>query len=587
MYDIETANWTTFVCGCVYVVATGEVERYGPSNEDAMAERLFAFPGEAWAHNAGRFDVKWVVRHALKRGLVSSLALAGSRVIRMQSGKTVFKDSKAIFPISLKDLTSLNRQKKYECPIPFSEFAPDMEPAKLEQVLDYCAMDCKSLSESLATMEAYGEVNDLDFGTTVGGSAWRNVRRLFGVAKANFTMNEHKTLRRAYYGGRVEVFNPSAWKVWEYDINSAYPDALARTALPVGDWRWIRSPVEAAGAFQAGLPGAYCARVNVPKGTHVPPLPCRAKGRLVYPTGQWLGWFVQPELEYAKSLGVDVQVVSACVFDNAQPVLKEWCQKIWDLRKAVIQSSPLGKKDPLATILKFYANSLTGKLGQRPARTKVHIHPISGPRRFWEEVCLGLPVYSESKEALDDCCHVLWSAYLTAATRIKLHQKIVEKNDGRDACYCDTDGVLVQAERDSNIGPELGQFEKSGPFFDYEGISPKMYRYTKADGKHKVRAKGFRIAQFTEGLNKPTEFDPADYADMENIGFELIKRGKRFAWRGVAGLLQGLRRKKDPFAVMDLSRQVLPTDGWVGGRILDPESPSGTRAPHVENGWFS
>src|SRR5690606_19713576 len=42
-------------------------------------------------------------------------------------------------------------------------------------------------------------------------------------------------IKKAYYGGMVEVYKPYAENLKKYDVNSLYPDSMKKRAMPVGN----------------------------------------------------------------------------------------------------------------------------------------------------------------------------------------------------------------------------------------------------------------------------------------------------------------------------------------------------------------
>lgn len=100
---------------------------------------------------------------------------------------------------------------------------------------------------------------------------------------------ENRIFKDTYYGGRIEVLRRGHFgKVWIYDINSAYPSALA--TLP--DPRKAEMVRVSSGEVRPDvLYGAYSVRVKVPLDRHAPPLPCKSnKLPLVFPVGVWTTW---------------------------------------------------------------------------------------------------------------------------------------------------------------------------------------------------------------------------------------------------------------------------------------------------------
>jgi hypothetical protein len=503
-----------------------------------------------YSHNGGKFDNRWILNWLIDLGVDASeldLVISGGKIIRLTVGGLNFLDTKAIIPLDLFTLTSVNDKKKIESPIPYEDYSRDLPADKLDLIKDYCVRDVVSLAEAMETFIRYAEDKNLDLGLTIGSSAWRIAKRLFSLPAADYSFNEHQVLRRAYYGGRVEVFKLSAPTVNEYDINSAYPDALVRTKLPVGKRIWLRGD-DSIAAYKEERPGIYAAKLNIPD-FKIPPLPKRTPKRLVYPIGTFGGWYPIEELKYAESIGCEVSIETACAWSDSQSIMKDWCQYIWDLRHEA------GKKTPIGKWLKLYANSITGKFGQRPTRNKIFINvePEAGMTELL--VTENLRIYTREVQALASNGHVPWAAYLTAATRVKLHKYLIALN-GSDTVYCDTDSCICEGKRNEDLGPELGQWEGAGPFFNFEALAPKIYRFKIGEEAWKIRAKGIPM--------------PRDNQEESTARFEKLKGGERIEWHGLLPLKRAMQKTGRAFAAEKMHRSLKETLGMIGGRFIAP-----------------
>jgi len=268
---------------------------------------------------------------------------------------------------------------------------------------------------------------------------------------------------------------------------------------------------------------------------HIPPLPMRTKHRIAYPFGEFVGTWAGNELRYAQTHGVKVLAVSqSLTWDDSAPLLREFCSRVWQLRDAQ------GTKTPLGQWLKWYANSLTGKLAQRPESEHVICNPEERPppcparyacgnihRRGQPKCCkhlcvgacgaavaldLDQRIWTKTVWRLPDCGHVEWAAYLTAWARETLHRQLVDDGQGgKTAVYCDTDSVLSTTRRVRNVDPEgvttLGNFKYEGEFHPWEDThgdeqpgfycpAPKTYRrWDSEKGQAIAKAKGIPDAE--------------------------------------------------------------------------------------------
>lgn len=588
VFDIETEDWTTFVVGGLYY-KDGAYSDFDWNREDDYVDALFAIEGNVWAHNGGRFDAKWFLDHAIKRDKRINVVAAGSRIVSIRIGDLRIYDSKALTMLSLEDFTEGQGVEKEELGLPcncseretvwkdkrgrtrhgcggYCSIKRTMPKPLFKRLREYLEADCRSLYNGLAKLQEFADETDLDLGITVGSSAWANAKRWLELPSADLEAPEHNFARDGYYGGRVQLFRPRANKGFECDVNSMYPSRLAGFALPWGDW-WRPFGGDARREYDGSRPGIYRATVNVPE-MHIPPLPYRVKGkgRISYPTGRFQGTWALPELQYAETQGVKVEITEALVFETEQVVFKAWVDKLFALR----YGAPGGKKGPVGTFLKFYLNSLTGKLGARPDVEEVEINPeeVRGCNCKTDE-CDGFcgrhihineedDIYVVKRWRIHACAHVEWASYLTAQSRIEWHRQATSKKDGWDMIYGDTDSVFSVQQRTRNMGKELGQWDDAGPFADFRGWAPKLYTYRR-EGKRTVKGKGLRL---------PRDADKA---------LALLTSGQKVGAEAVIGFWRGVR-EGEFFKKAPLFR--LPRQGF-GDRILEAGEQV-TRAPTVD-----
>jgi hypothetical protein len=476
----------------------------------------------------------WLLKHVHVRGLRYDAALSGSRVVRLKLGKAVFCDSAALFRMSLADLTATCGVQKEKLGLACRGLLscdPDCKgycwihprSPRLKRIAEYCAQDCRSLEAACRVMEAFAREHRINLGITIGSSAFRTAKDWLELEPPTMEFAEHRRIRRALYAGRCQVLRPMGPATKLYDVNSMYPWALAATSLPVGGSPNWTAGDDARREWRKERPGYYCARVTVPD-CWIPPLPAKTRsGRNAYPVGTWEGWFAQPELAYAESLGVELKVLEAASWPRAEPLFKPWAEKLYELRHAQGKSTPKGKW------LKGILNSAVGKLAARTEKEHVdgflegnevracrltgacprcrlclprcrdHApdcggccrHHCSG--RCGAHVELGSGVHVRRFFRIEACSRPEWAGYVWAASRIRLHRLWTE-GGGEDACYGDTDSVFTSKSR-SGVGEGLGELEVER-VRSFHARAPKLYGYEKWDGKEGkwkqvYRAKGF------------------------------------------------------------------------------------------------
>lgn len=492
VYDIESErDWGGFLVGGIRHADGDYIEKDWREEKDFAAE-IVQTEGNVWAHAGGSYDHKWLLQSVRDDGVSWDIQVAGSRIVSARRGSLRLLDSNALVKISLRDFTKgLGVQKSNHglvCLTPevcgnecggFCRFHRKMPRPEFERVREYLRADCESLHGALQRLSGYGEEHDIDLGITVGSSSYACASRWLGIPDSELSLDDHLFARKGYYGGRVQIFRPEAESGNRYDINSSYPYALSMLELPWGR-SYRRAGEYASAEFNAGREGFVAARVHVPE-MWIPPLPVRLRDRIAYPTGEIEGVWPCSELRNAILLGVTVQSLTEGLFwPETRRVFKPWIDKLWQLRKM----DRHGKSGPLGTFLKFYMNSLSGKLGTKPTSKRFILNPKT-PQMNWEDVGCGIwsfdgPMVRRHRDtgawvAGEPCSHVEWASYITAFGRIRWLNQAMDGHN--DMVMGDTDSVFCTGTRSKELGEELGQWQSEGRFRDFKAIAPKFYRF--------------------------------------------------------------------------------------------------------------
>ena len=585
VFDIETHDWDQFVLGAI-LWADGTYREYSwrGDGQRRMAEDLLLTQGTIWAHNGGLFDAKWLADQCLAIECPFDMIRSGSRIVRLKAGAGEFLDSYALAKISLADLSADLSEKKIAtglrcrcgeacggyCSI--KRRMPDREWRLLRR---YLRQDCEALLASLLRLEDWASQPDvdLDLSATVGASAWRSARRTLELPDAELTWGQHRFARRAYFGGRVEVFKPQSTSGHEYDVCSMYPWALSRIAVPWGTARtvWTSRAERALSDAIAGDGAAIVrATVEVPE-CHIPPLPIRRHDRIWYPHGRFTGTWTALELALAMAVGVQVEPIQALVWRETRRPFAPWIARLFMLR----EEAPGGKKGPIGTFCKFLANSLTGKFGANPVGERIVTRPEDdvltceceergtvgfscdgscGAYRALDKAGL---IYAVTRWHLSAECHVAWAAHITSAARVEWHRQATSKAGGMDCVYCDTDSLFCERARTRRIGSALGHWEWKGQYAAFECHAPKLYRYRRGE-RWAVKAKGLELPKIRR--DDPLADDRLDdvWAQIA-AGISLPSRG---IWGLSKGAASGVFFKKKEDAARKVSR------GY-GDRVLE------------------
>lgn len=581
VFDIETCNWTEFLFGGI--CDENGVRIYDWKQEDEYVDDLLSIEGEIHGHNAGKFDSIWLTRHLFRRGIDFVPVISGASMIALQikDGPCIV-DSFRLAPMSLaKFARAFSKVQKEESPIPYERYSFDGTEHH-GAIKEYLRADLAALSGSLGGLHEYASNKGWELRRTIGSSSWATAQAFLNrdceddpiLPDASWSRRQYEWARSGYFGGRVSVGRRRADRIQCADINSAYPAALAGVRVPTGTPVWYD---DASGPYKRGLEGIYGATVDVPD-MFCPPLPVRSAdgSRLGYPTGTIRGRWTGIELRHAEEVGCRVRIHRGLVWPSSDVLFDDLVADVWDARDEVIKGNPEGKKHPRAEWVKTFINSLTGKFAMDPegesfacgdhserawCRAK---HPVKHdpsrtecPRdRCCEHLCAktcgrwsvyghpDLRLFSYPYWRISDCAHVHYAAYLTAATRIKLHKEMHE-----DFVYSDTDSVKSLDHMPHDVGAELGQWEDEGEGTQWECIAPKTYRYwSEKKQKWITKAKGI----------------PA--SDQH---WDALVRGEGIPLGGVHSFRAALRDGgKEPFRKREQTRKITPSETRIGDRIL-------------------
>jgi len=514
--DLETEHWDTFVVGCCrYADGTVIAER----NPDIFYDALFEKPAVLWTWNGGLYDTLWLLDMAVQRGDAASCTLAGTRVVRAQIGPLTIRDACALVPMSLAKAAQIAGARKDETGLAcicgqncggYCAIRVGMSAADYRAVTEYCVADCDVSLAVLGELARIADGYGYELRGTIGMSSLTTAARDCGFESIDWDWREYNYARSGYYGGRVECYRPRAPDLaHRYDIHSAYPAALSRLDLPVGESISIGKR-RAVKAYTRQRDGIYQATVTVPEGCYVPPLPVRIADRSAYPTGQFRGHWARPELVAAECAGADVRIESGLVWEDSEPICKPFVDRVWSHRASVGPSSALGKW------LKLFANSLTGKFAQSPDSQTVEICPdpakiracegfagrggaktvrggctdtrCTGRCRAWQPLDPEAHVWARPTWRIGDHAYPHWAAYLTAATRVQWVD--LARQQGAELIYGDTDSIYSTRPNQAT-GDDLGDWGYDGPMTDWSCYAPKVYTYTDPrTGERRGRGKG-------------------------------------------------------------------------------------------------
>lgn len=272
--------------------------------------------------------------------------------------------------------------------------------------------------------------------------------------------------RKAFFGGRTELFERGLRKVRSYDVNSTYLSVMAHELLPDpsttkyydSDNRWKENFEKHDGIF-------HC-RVFVPK-QKICPLPYHHEKKLIFPYGIFEGHWTKIELQESLKHGTKIlNVFDYIIYKKSIPLYNDFAKFIWSERKYWKKQGNKG----MDMMTKRIGNSGYGKLGEKINDTAFSgkledFHgDISGRIKITKHEgveYISIPKDNEKTVESDHSFPVI-PVHIAAYARIKLLRKMKEHE--KNMIYCDTDSIKYI---DDNIiekdGKELGEWG-----FEYE-----------------------------------------------------------------------------------------------------------------------
>lgn len=577
-YDIETANWTDLVVACAVSDDGRKIVMHTPEETAAWYKSL-PTSDEVIAHNGGAFDFLQLIEACADLTWHANMA-GGSIVSCRAKGHAQCRDSFRLFPLSLAKWTRQKSQTGLACQCGrncggYCAISTSMSAKAKRQLLAYCMNDCEVLLRTwlhdIDRLCADGLLVRTKTGIrgTIGGVAWHTGATMAGLdPDARPSWEDYMAGRAGYYGGRTEVGQVVADEVYQYDANAVYPWALTLD-VPIGE-RTSYSGAAAGRAYERDELGIYRAEVLLPV-NDLPALPHRYTGkpngrfhrdRMLWATGTVVGSWSGIELRAAERYGAKIlRIDRADVWVERAPVFRPYVEMIYAARRRAIDSGD----DRWGAVLKWFANSLSGKLAQRPVVQSIMILGEGElPMKGWEP--LGGPLSrvhaTNGKRETPKSGLTMVAATLTARARVKLLDRLM-RHEG-SWLYCDTDSTYLSRQDDQDVHQsQLGAFKYEGRGASgdgqraWEARAPKFYRVRHDDGSTHVRIRGVPRATWET--------------------FDKLASGSTMAIESVARLRSG----KGRFVRRDLTRSHHDAGSrWVGTRKVATWVTGRTRPLH-------
>ena len=438
-----------------------------------------------YAHNAGRFDylflMPWLMQVGIKLGHNFGVIPVASaiQVLDVWQGQKHarfrFLDSLKLIPTSLdKAAKSFGLKGKDKSALKEDLDTPETDRAAW---IAYNRVDCVVLYRVLEKFHHYVENVLLgEVGITAPATSMKIFRRRFLKDAIPRAQDTHEFIRASYKGGRTEPFKRRGTGLRYFDINSSYPAAMLHL-MPAGEATWWNGKPNK--RFLDGKHVGFVeARVHVPEGMHLPPLPV-TKGKLIFPVGKLEGIWEWSELQMAVEVGCEIVEYKRSVWYPGKFLFKEFVEELYQYRD---KASKL-YEEGLAEVVKIMLNALYGKFGMKTLRKQIYLW--NDPDLPDDAVpCSGdpdCPVWYAETES--DAPYVMpqISARVTSLARQRLYRGMLEiERGGGEVFYVDTDSIITNGTMQTSSA--LGAFkdelpELSGRLIG-DFIAPKLYMLT-------------------------------------------------------------------------------------------------------------
>jgi len=543
-FDIECSDWDRFAVAATYDGRRAKVYYSG----DEMIDDLRRIGGIWVSHGGGVYDNLYALERCRVRGIPCQVDRSQHRVTRVVIGSLTLRDSYSLWPVPLDEIcgalgdpvprlpwpcvcrctcgrpdctSSGSRRGDGSCGRSCGGYCQIGERAAAgdPDLEEYVKADARRLYDGIhGELAEFAADHKITLRGTLGQTAWISAQDELRIPNSEMPYHLWRHARQADKGGRIAVVRPlAAGPGAHHDICNAYPAQLAHAELPIGDCYELGAN-HARAALEEARPGIYMVSVTVPEDSFLPPLPWTKAGQLTFPTGEFSGSWVLPELVAAFERRVKLRAVhSALVWDDVAPVFAPLVERWYKIRRSV------GRKTPRGNWIGRLAKALTGKLAERPERQRVAFHvtevKICTRRGICRNGCTKrcgayepLDLYGHiwgiPYQRMSDSAYPQWSAYLRAMTRVAwltqaermgeirrcsacgddldgrpacvLHPgaAVSSSEGGRAVCLGNTDSLWhTSRQAPEPLGDDLGQWEYQHAWTDLEIRSPTTYAF--------------------------------------------------------------------------------------------------------------
>jgi hypothetical protein len=357
-------------------------------------------------------------------------------------------------------------------------------------------------------------------------------------------------VREAYFGGRTEIFKPifddevnDSDFLYYQDINSLYPYVMSKHKYPDKFLGWVFSQKE----YDEHEFSIWHCKVRVPENMYAPPLATKREDRLIFPVGEFKGYWTKFELEYAKSIGCEViELYEGVAFSDSGYIFKDFIETLYKMRLDAKE-----KNDNVTQMtMKLIMNSCYGRMGINKERSKIiiddgNIHNAKPIADIDTE--FGLIRLSEKPERSRTMfSNPAIACFVTSYARVYLHQCMREVGE-ESVYYCDTDSLFT--DKPMKVGKELGAMKLEYKCRSACFLLPKTYvneDIIEEDGKHKAQKLTMKGFDFKNINNVFTMDDFLEYLNGEVGNISVIEKPKFATFKTALRMGEFVTMRNDP-----------------------------------------
>jgi hypothetical protein len=327
------------------------------------------------------------------------------------------------------------------------EFSPRYYRMNRKDVRQYCIDDCKLTKElSQNWIDIFGKAFGIYTQRWISSGYLAEKVLINHNVDVPFFRDLHYNLQEfawaSYFGGRFEIIQRGfIGEAWLYDINSAYPYALANMPdIVKGSWRYGFKGID-----KKAILGFFKIHVKFDDSEYLPAFAFRRitlnNDLIVYPSGEFVTFATLEELKQVDPK--NYKIISSWQYFDDNPVypFRDFITKHYEKRMKLKQEN-----NPMQLPIKIILNAIYGKMGQKVNR---RIGNIFNPVIF---------------------------SYITGFARAQLYGFVKEHGVENDVVAFATDSVCITKKIDVD-SKELGGFSLDKHGKDVYFLQNGFYRF--------------------------------------------------------------------------------------------------------------